>query len=540
MAEKSEPLLRVRDLSVAFGRGANPVLHHVDLDIAKGEIVALVGESGSGKSTLSRSVIGLLAAGGEITGGSIRFDGRELTELGTRAYTRLRGTEIALVPQDPATSLNPVRTVGAQLDEVFRLHRRDERLDAAAIRERSLELLELVGIDRPEVRHGQYPHELSGGMRQRVLLAIAFGLRPRLLIADEPTSALDVTVQRQVLDVLDDLSTRFGTAVLLVTHNLAIATDRAHRVAVMRGGRVLETAPTAEIVAAPRHAYSRDLLRNAVAAHHTRPPREIVDRAEDAVVVEGLGKTFGELHAVRDVSFTVARGETFALVGESGSGKSTTAKLVLGLHRPSAGSVTVLGRDVAATGGRERRQLWRDIQLVYQNPQVSLDPRWTVAQIVGEPLRSFGIAARAERGARIAEALEQVGLPAAVRKRRPRELSGGQQQRVAIARALVVGAGVLVLDEALSALDVVTQAQVLDLLHRLQAELGLTYLFISHDLAVVRAIADSVAVMSQGRIVEWGPVGEVLDDPAQDYTRRLLAAIPGRRFAAASLTPAAG
>ncbi|OXR46912.1 Glutathione import ATP-binding protein GsiA [Nocardia cerradoensis] len=538
--EPVEPLLRVRDLSVAFraGRTEHAVLHHVDLDIAPGEIVALVGESGSGKSTLSRSVIGLLPSGGRVTGGSIRFAGRELTTASASALARLRGREIALVPQDPATSLNPVRTVGSQVAEIFRLHpdlSGVARPDAASIRKQSIALLDLVGIDRPDVRYDQYPHQLSGGMRQRVLLAIAFGLRPKLLIVDEPTSALDVTVQRQVLDVLDGLAHEFSVSVLLVTHNLAIATDRAHRVAVMRGGRAVETATVDDIIAHPGNPYSRELLRNAVAAHLSRPPRGRAGNAQPAVVVGDLGKVFDvgteKLHAVRDVSFTVARGETFALVGESGSGKSTTAKLVLGLHTPSSGTVSVLGHDITAAKHRDRRELWRDIQLVYQNPQVSLDPRWNVERIVAEPLSSFGLVkGRAARRDRVREALDRVGLPAAVLDRRPRELSGGQQQRVALARALAVGARVLVLDEALSALDVVTQAQVLDLLHRLQDELELSYLFISHDLAVVRAIADSVAVMHQGRIVESGPVGQVLDNPTDPYTRGLVAAVPGHRL----------
>ncbi|WP_072803591.1 dipeptide ABC transporter ATP-binding protein [Rhodococcoides yunnanense] len=545
------PVVEIEDLSVEYRssrHSATPTLHGVSLHIDPGEIVAVVGESGSGKTTLSRAVIGLLPKTGRVTGGSIRLAGRELTTLSKRELADVLGREIALVPQDPATALNPVLTIGKQVSEVFRLHRRALGIDAAEIRRRSLDLLELVGIDRPSVRFDQYPHELSGGMRQRVLIAIAFGLRPSLLIADEPTSALDVTVQRQVLDVLDDLAREFSVAVLFVTHNLAVATDRASRVVVMRGGHIVEQGDVADIARAPQDPYTAELLREAFAfsvlgGGRSRSEQRAGSSATPAITVRGVRKTFQTptgkgkaILAVDDVSFTVAAGSTFALVGESGSGKSTTAGLIMGLQSANDGSISVLGHEVVGATSRRRRELWRNIQLVYQNPRAALDPRWSIREIVGEPLRSYGIADRARRPARIADVLDRVGLPTSVLTRRPGELSGGQQQRVAIARALVVDPEIIVLDEALSALDVVTQAQVLALLERLQHEQGLTYLFISHDLAVVRAISDSVAVMRAGKIVEQGTVEDVFDDPQHSYTQNLIESVPGNRFAQLPVT----
>lgn len=539
---RSTPVVEISGLSVEYRTSKNsgtPTLHGVDLHVSRGEIVAIVGESGSGKTTLSRAIIGLLPKGGHVTGGSIRLAGRELTTLSAREYTSVRGRDIALVPQDPATALNPVLTIGKQVSEVFRLHRRELGIDSAEIRKRSLDLLELVGIDRPSIRFDQYPHELSGGMRQRVLIAIAFGLRPSLLIADEPTSALDVTVQRQVLDVLDDLAREFSVAVLFVTHNLAVATDRATRVVVMKEGRIVEQGDVAEIVREPREAYTRELLREAftfsVAGGGRRDERAPVI-SDPVIVVAGLRKTFAtprgkDIHAVDDVSFTVSRGSTFALVGESGSGKSTTAGLILGLQSATHGNVSVLGHGIVGASARVRREIWRDVQLVYQNPRAALDPRWSIREIVGEPLRSYGIGTRGQRTTLIEGALERVGLPASVLTRRPGELSGGQQQRVALARTLVVDPKIIVLDEALSALDVVTQSQVLALLEQLQRESGLTYVFISHDLAVVRAISDSVAVMRAGKIIEQGQVEDVFDNPQHPYTQNLIESVPGSRFA---------
>jgi peptide/nickel transport system ATP-binding protein len=373
-------------------------------------------------------------------------------------------------------------------------------------------------------------------MKQRVLIAIAFGLRPKLLIADEPTSALDVTVQKQVLEVFDRLARETAAAVLFVTHNLAVACDHAQRAVVMRNGQVLESGAVDDLVFRPKHNYTRELIRSAFKpSSQGERARSRSLPAETAVEVVGLTKVFAhgsgqQFKAVDAVSFAVRAGSTFALVGESGSGKSTTARLILGLARPDAGTVRVAGRDVINLAGKAQREVWRHIQLVHQNPQVSLDPRFTVKQIIAEPLNAFDIGNRGQRRQRIAELLDQVGLPRSIEQRRPRELSGGQQQRVAIARALAPQPRIIVLDEALSALDLVTQGRILDLLEQLQRGLNLTYLFISHDLGLVRSLSDAVAVLRYGRLIETGPTQHVFDYPNHAYTRALLDAKPGRRL----------
>ena len=563
------PLLQVRGLSVEYGRSGIRAASDLDLDLRRGEVLAVVGESGSGKSTLAKAVIGLLPEGGRITSGSIVFDGVDLTRLPERGFRRLRGRRISLVPQDPGASLDPVKTIGSQVTEVFRLHPEGRRRSRAELDAEAAGLLELVGIDRPQERLRQYPHELSGGLKQRILIAIAFALKPDLLIADEPTSALDVTVQRTVLEVFGRLADRYGTAVLFVTHDLAVATDRASRIVVVNGGRIREDRPVEEILAGPEDEYTRRLLAEAVGERRpgsvparpfdggpatgagrdagTRPdaeaekppktgpdtgavePRPGVPAVELRNVVKVFGRGTGH-RAVDDVSFSVRPGTTFALVGESGSGKSTTARLILRLLDPTSGTVHVAGRDVTAVAGPARRELWRSLQLVYQNPDTALDPRLRVADIIGEPLHNYALGTRSERRVRVAELLDQVHLPARAGSARPLELSGGQRQRVAIARALALGAKTLVLDEALSALDVLTQAQILTLLKGLQTELGLTYLFISHDLHVVEQLSHDVGVMHNGRLVETGPTAEVFNSPADPYTRRLLDANPGARL----------
>jgi peptide/nickel transport system ATP-binding protein len=529
-----EPLLKIENLTVHYKGSPHPAVDGANLIVGRGEVVAVIGESGSGKSTLGKAVIGLLPRTAHIARGSIRIAGQDITALRERDLVKLRGRVVGLVPQDPATSLDPVQPIGAQVTEVFRLDASNRRLSRAELRDKAAALLELVGIDHPERRLRQYPHELSGGMKQRVLIAIAFGLRPRLLIADEPTSALDVTVQKQVLEVFDTLAQKSGAAVLFVTHNLVLACDHAQRAVVMRSGKVVDTGAIDDLVLRPGHGYTRELLR---AAFRPDAPREQapVPPAEAAVEVLGLTKVFAHgsgqrFTAVDAVSFAVEAGSTFALVGESGSGKSTTARLILGLARPTAGTVRLAGRDATNLTGEARRKVWRHIQLVHQNPQVALDPRLTVNQIIAEPLRAFGIGTRADRPRRIAELLDQVGLPIGIAQRRPRELSGGQQQRVAIARALAPHPRIVVLDEALSALDVVTQERILTLLAQLQRRLGLTYLFISHDLELVRSLSDAVAVLRNGRLVEMGPTRQVFDDPRHAYTRALLDARPGKRL----------
>ncbi len=535
------PLVVIDDLTISYRGAERPAVHRASLTIRAGEVLAVIGESGSGKSTLSKAIIGLLPPSARIDGGSITVDGHDISALRERELVKLRGRLIGLVPQDPATSLDPVQPIGRQLTEVFRLHPVDGRpLSRSELHDRALQLLEQVGIDHPEQRLRQYPHELSGGMKQRVLIAMAFGLRPKLLIADEPTSALDVTVQKQVLEVFDRLTRQTGVAVLFVTHNLAVASDHAARAIVMRGGEVLDGGALDDLVCTPQHTYTRELISSAFRLSRSEPrvpppSVTIAPAVAPAVEVNGLTKFFAHgqnarFKAVDDVSFAVTAGSTFALVGESGSGKSTTARLILGLASPDAGSVRVRGNDVTRLRPDAQREVWREIQLVHQNPQVALDPRLTIEEIVEEPLRSFGVGSRDERRRQVALLLDRVGLSGALAARKPRELSGGQQQRVAIARALAPRSRIVVLDEALSALDVSTQGRILDLLSELQRELSLTYMFISHDLDLVRSLSDSVAVLRRGRLVETGPTAQVFAHPTDPYTRALLDATPGRRL----------
>jgi peptide/nickel transport system ATP-binding protein len=521
-------LLEIRELSVSYRTrsGLVPAVHGVNLTVQAGQIVAVVGESGSGKSTTAHAAIGLLPRGGRIDAGRITFAGKDLTGLSEKGWRAIRGSEIALIPQDPTVSLNPVHRIGDQVAEVLLIHHLATKRSAAA---EAVELLRRAGIARPEIRARQYPHELSGGLRQRALVAIALAGRPRLIIADEPTSALDVTVQRQILDHIEELSRESNTAVLLITHDLGVASDRASTIAVMSEGTVVEAGPSREILAAPAQPYTRRLLAAAPSLSST-PLRARRDAGTDILVaVAGLTKSFARsVRAVDDVSFTVSRGRTLALVGESGSGKTTTARMVLGLETPSAGTISFDGKDITHLGGEELRRLRRRFQLVYQNPYASLNPRFSISEVVSEPLRAFGIGSKVERRAKAAELIDQVALPASVLRRRPAELSGGQRQRAAIARALALSPELVVCDEPVSALDVSVQAQILELLVGLQHELGLTYLFISHDLAVVRQIADHVGVMRDGRLIELGPADDVLGAPREDYTKELLAAIPGR------------
>lgn len=535
-------VLAVDGLRVSYAArdSRREVVHGVSFEIGEGQTLALVGESGSGKSTTAHALLGLLPEGGRVDAGSVHLGDLDISGWSDRALRGIRGSAIGLVPQDPVTSLDPVRPIGAQVEEVLKLHgHRDRR----ARRARVIELLDRVGIDDPELRVRQYPHELSGGMRQRVLIASAIALRPRLLIADEPTSALDATVQRRVLDLLDELRREEGTSILLVTHDLGVAADRAQHLVVLKDGGIVEQGPSATVLAAPSDAYTTKLLADApaFATGFRRPEAPPFLRDAAAVAAEnpfaitatGLVKEFRvrgreRFRAVDDVTFRVRRGTTHALVGESGSGKTTTARLVTRFHQPDAGRVEIDGEDVTGLKGEGLRTLRRRIQLVYQNPFASLDLRQQIGDIVAEPLRNFGIGTRVERTHRALALLDRVSLPADVARRTPRELSGGQRQRVAIARALAVDPEIVVLDEAVSALDVTVQARILELLTSLQAELGLTYLFISHDLAVVRRVSHTVSVMRRGRIVEEGATEELFHDPQHEYTRELLAAVPGR------------
>lgn len=528
MSTTEEQLLSVTDLQIAYG--AEPAVSGVSFTVGRGEVVAVVGESGSGKSTTAHAILGLLAGSGHVTGGTVEFEGEQIDSYSDRAWQRIRGARIGLVPQDPTTSLNPVTRIGDQVAEVLRIHgladRRKARLDA-------VEVLERAGIDRPEIRARQYPHELSGGMRQRVLIGIALVANPALIIADEPTSALDVTVQRRILDHLDERIAESGAAVLLITHDLGVAADRADRILVMQGGRIVESGRTADILDNPRHEYTKKLLDSAPSLSSGPVDRPVRQDTSPLLTLTGITKRFNvgrgsSITAVNEVSLTVPRGQTVSLVGESGSGKSTTARIAVRLEQADASTISFDGHDITKVKGSDLRELRRKIQLVYQNPYASLDPKLSVQDIVAEPLRAFKVGGRSQQQSRAAELLDQVALPEQFLSRKPAELSGGQRQRVAIARALALKPDLLVLDEPVSALDVSVQAQILALLDELQRELGLTYLFISHDLAVVRQISDVVGVMQAGRLLEIGTTTEIFDNPRNEYTRTLLDAIPGR------------
>ncbi|CAM3536900.1 ABC transporter ATP-binding protein [Occultella aeris] len=557
------PLLSIRDLHVRY-RTRRQVVTAVDglsLDIHAGETVALVGESGSGKSTTAHAVVRLLPVAAEVTEGTILFEGRDLRGASRRELERVRGARIGLIPQDPSVSLNPVTRIGDQVAEVLRIH---GLADARSARYRALDALADAGLDNPDLRARQYPHELSGGLRQRVLIAIATVARPALVIADEPTSALDVTVQKQILDHIEALTADADTGVLLVTHDLGVAADRAARIAVMSEGRIVEIGTPEQILTDPHHPYTRSLIAAAPSLQTATPtlislhsavgpasgeaaPPEVgagagSDHADVVVRAQGLVKDFsvpravepsGVFRAVDDVSLTIRRGRTLALVGESGSGKSTTARLILRLLEPDDGTISFDGADITHLRGSALRALRHRLQVVQQNPYASLNPRLSVGQLIAEPLHSLRIGTRAERRARAVELLDHVGLPTSFAARRPLELSGGQRQRVAIARALAVNPELVVLDEPVSALDVRVQAQILDLLAGLQVDLGVSYLFISHDLAVVRQVSHTIAVMRHGRVLETGPAAQVLLRPGHAYTRELLAAIPGRDVAPA-------
>jgi peptide/nickel transport system ATP-binding protein len=537
------PVLEVEDLCIAYAdsSGERRAVHDVSFRINPGEVVALVGESGSGKTTTAQSIIGLLAANGRVERGTIKLNGTDIARWTDRQLDTVRGARISLVPQDPGNSLNPVKTIGSQLGEMFRIH---GALRSDEIEARVISLLARVGLSEPALRARQYPHELSGGMRQRVLIAIAIALKPQLIIADEPTSALDVTVQKRILDLIDELRTEYGTAVLLVTHDLGVAADRADRIVVLQGGRIQEQGATGAILAAPRSPYTKQLLSDAPSftaparLATVRPP--VAEAPDDIVVAEGLVREFvrkdggSPQRAVDDLSFRVRRGTTHAIVGESGSGKTTTIRSIVGFDRPTAGRIEIDGTNVSGLTGEGLRQFRRKVQLVYQNPYGSLDPRQSVLQIVTEPLTNYSGFPRSDREEKARAILGRVGLPEEAFARRPHALSGGQRQRVAIARALVLDPQLVVLDEAVSALDVSVQARILDLLDELQSDLGLTYLFVSHDLAVVRQISDTVSVLKDGRLVDDGTVSDVFENPRSDYTRELIHAIPGRNRRAAA------
>jgi microcin C transport system ATP-binding protein len=523
-------LLEVRNLAVTFGADEGEVraVRGVSFDIGRGETVALVGESGSGKSVTALSVLQLLPyPSARHPTGSIRFQGRELVGASTRELLNVRGNRISMIFQEPMTSLNPLHTIERQVNEVLILHK---GLTREAARRRTLELLEQVGIPEAAKRLDAYPHQLSGGQRQRVMIAMALANEPDLLIADEPTTALDVTIQAQILKLLKSLQARYGMALLFITHDLGIVRKVADRVCVMTQGRIVEQGPVAQVFDDPQHSYTQHLLSAEPKGRPvaTDPAAPEILRLDDLKVhfpiKRGvLRRTVGYVKAVDGVSIALREGHTIGLVGESGSGKTTLGLALLRLEK-SQGGIQFDKRDLQALGQRELRPLRRQMQIVFQDPFSSLSPRMSVGEIVGEGLQVHRIGTAAERERMIEQALSEVGLDPATRDRYPHEFSGGQRQRIAIARALVLKPRFIVLDEPTSALDMSVQAQIVDLLRDLQARHKLAYLFISHDLKVVRALADEVVVLRHGKVVERGSARQVFEAPQTPYTQALIAA----------------
>lgn len=566
--QAERPLLEIKDLKVGFKtqEGTVTAVDGVNLTLYRGQSLAIVGESGSGKSTTAHAIINLLPGSGHIAGGQILLDGQDLTKASKKEMEGVRGRKIGFVPQDPMSNLNPVWSIGFQVEEAIKAN--GIATGRKEIKQRAIEVLKQAGLHDADRRLKQFPHQFSGGMRQRVLIGMGLAADPQLLIADEPTSALDVTVQRVILDHLESLTRELGTTLLFITHDLGLAAERAEQLVVMYKGRIVESGPSRQILENPQHPYTQRLVAAApslasrriqasgsVQAAEQSMGADAADAAGDvvdliataerhaevveaaasrppAISVEHLTKVFkirgtGDFKAVDDVSFEIARGTTTALVGESGSGKSTVAKMLLKLEDVTSGKIVVGGKDLASVTGKELFQLRSRMQPVFQDPYGSLNPLRNIGNTIAEPLSTHKVGDRRSRRERVFELLDQVSLPKSLIGRYPNELSGGQRQRIAIARALALKPEILVLDEAVSALDVLVQAQILRLLADLQAELGLTYLFITHDLAVVRVIADNVCVMQKGKIVEAASTDDVFDSPTQQYTKDLLAAIPG-------------
>jgi len=529
-SDTQPPLVDIRDLRVGF-KGV-PVVRGVNLQLHAGQCLALVGESGSGKSVTARTLVGLTGPGADVQAQRLAFAGQDLRGLDEAAWQRLRGGRIGFVMQDALGSLDPLRRVGAEIEEPLYLH---TRLGAEQRRLHVLELLRQVGVPEPQVRARQYPWQLSGGLRQRALIASAIACQPRLLIADEPTTALDATVQAQILDLLEQLRAR-DNSLLMVSHDLAVVARLADWVAVMRHGEVVEQGSVEQILQDPQDPYTQRLLSAARAVHFQRPVAPalaLVDAVnEQPVLLEarGLSKVFvgpdgRPRQVLDDVSLQLRAGQTLGVVGESGSGKSTLGRILLGLEKPEQGTVAFAGQDWLALSAEQQRQTRQGIQVVFQDPLASFDPRYTVLRVLSEALARAGV----PRGLRRTEAtalLERVQLPSSVLDRRPLELSGGQRQRIAIARALAMKPKVLVLDEPVSALDVSVQARILALLAELKAELNLACVFISHDLGVVEQVSDQVLVMQGGKVVEQGAAAQVLGQPRHPYTRALLEAVP--------------
>ena len=553
-----DPIARIEGLRVEFQTKDGPVLgvEDVSFDIHPGETVCVVGESGSGKSVSSLSLMRLIDyGGGTLAGGKLIFDRKaggavDLRQADQSLMRGIRGNEIGMIFQEPMTALNPVFTVGRQLTEGLRVHRGMSAREAEA---RALELLRAVRIPEPERRLKQYPHELSGGMRQRVVIAIAMACKPRLLIADEPTTALDVTIQAEILALMDRLKRETGTAVMFITHDMAVVAQMADRVVVMFRGNKVEEGPVEQIFDAPQHPYTRALLAavpklGEMTGKDLPEPMKLLGREGQSIApipgtdevllrVENLTTRFpvrggffrrhiANVHAVEDVSFTLNKGQTLSLVGESGCGKSSAGRSILRLVEPTSGSVALDGMSITGLGPRALRDARREMQMIFQDPFASLNPQMQLADQVAEPIRNYGIETGAAIMDRVAGLFDRVELPRSFMRRFPHELSGGQRQRIAIARALALRPKLIVADEAVSALDVSVQAQVLNLMMELQAEMGLSYLFISHDMAVVERVSHKVGVMYLGRIVEIGPRRAVFENPQHAYTRALMKAVP--------------
>ncbi|MER8444300.1 ABC transporter ATP-binding protein [Mesorhizobium sp. M1066] len=540
MTSTPEPVLDIANLcvSVRGEEGEREVVSDLSLTLARGETLCIAGESGSGKSMTALAIMQLLPQpSARISSGKIHLGDTDLTTLDERRMRRIRGDRIAMIFQEPMTSLNPVLPIGRQLTESIEAH---TSLSQGEARQRAIEALKAVRISEAESRLKQFPHELSGGMRQRVMIAMALALEPDVLIADEPTTALDVTVQGEVLELLRDLQRQHGTSVILITHDMGVVAEMADRVIIMRHGRMVEEGRTADIFARPQADYTRELLAAVprIGSGIGRQKSRDVETASPANVamVHDLhvrfdlhggffGRVTRRVHAVEGVSFSIAPNETLALVGESGCGKSTTAKALAGLV-PYSGDIVIGGRNLSGLGRDERKAVRRDVQMIFQDPYASLDPRMRVGDLVAEPLLIHGIASKEERSQRVAALFERVGLSADQMELYPHEFSGGQRQRVCIARALALRPKLIIADESVSALDVSVQARVLDLLKELQREFGVAYLFISHDMAVVENISDRVAVMYLGQIVEMGTRDQVFSNPRHPYTRRLIEAVP--------------
>lgn len=549
----NKPLLEMKDVHISFetSTGTVEAVRGVNLSIYPGQSVAIVGESGSGKSTTAMSILGLLPGTGKVTKGQILFEGEDITHYNNKQFEALRGNKIGLVPQDPMSNLNPVWRIGTQVEESLKAN---NVIESSERGKRVVEILEEAGLPDAERRAKQYPHEFSGGMRQRALIGIGLAARPKLLIADEPTSALDVTVQKTILDHLEHLTESLGNAVLFITHDLGLAAERAEHLIVMHRGRIVESGPSRDILRDPEHPYTRRLVTAApsLASSRIRAAQEAGIETEElktgtashaanieeetVISVRNLTKEFdirgqrGEkklLKAVDDVSFDIRRGTTMALVGESGSGKSTVANMVLGLLEPTSGTIEFEGKDTSKLSKKELFNLRRKMQVVFQNPYGSLDPMYSIFKCIEEPLALHKVGSRKEREARVAELLDMVAMPRSAMRRYPNELSGGQRQRIAIARALALRPEVIVLDEAVSALDVLVQNQIIQLLAELQSELKLSYLFITHDLAVVRQTADDIVVMKKGQVMEAGTSDSIFNNPQEEYTRNLINSVPG-------------